>query len=69
MMTKRNEDKVTIELSDANWQILLVMAGYAAGAARREGNIDLYQTFLRLTNEINKGNPFFTPCDVEPGKE
>lgn len=57
---------ITITLNADEYATLLIMNGYAAGAAFKENNKKLAYAFLRLANAINKDNPRWTPYDV-PG--
>ena len=54
----------TITLSDDGFDSLLLMLGYAAGSANKDGNTALFCTFVRLANEVNKDNPRWTPYEV-----
>jgi hypothetical protein len=54
----------TIELSNDEFDRLLIALGYATGAARQQHS-DLADSFLRLANLINKDNPRWTPYKVE----
>ena len=56
--------KKTIELSNDEFDRLLIALGYATGAARQQHG-DLADSFLRLANLINKDNPRWTPYKVE----
>lgn len=53
--------EVTITLSNAEFDALLLMMGYAAGAAHKEHNEALFNSFLRLANRVNQNNPGWTP--------
>jgi hypothetical protein len=54
----------TIELSNDEFDRLLIALGYATGAAYQRDS-DLADSFLRLANLINKDNPRWTPYKVE----
>jgi hypothetical protein len=54
------ERMVKLELSEADYDGLLMMLGYAIGAAMRDDMTTAY-AFLRLANRINKDNPNWTP--------
>jgi hypothetical protein len=55
-------DRVVIDMTREEYNLLLIALGYATGAAK---NLDLQQAFLRLVNMINEGNPNYTPYEVE----
>jgi hypothetical protein len=56
----------TVQLSEDEYEGLLLMMGYAAGAAEREGDKRLSRCFLRLANAVNRDNPSWTPYEVPP---
>lgn len=51
-------------LSRDDFETLLLMAGYAVGAAVKDRERRLAVRFLRLTNTINKDNPNYIPYEV-----
>jgi hypothetical protein len=55
---------MTIELTDDEYDVLLMMSGYAAGAADQAGDQPLKWVFVKLANRINKGDPNFRPYAV-----
>ena len=55
----------TITLTDEDFEILLLMCGYATGAAHQADDLKLGNSFLRLANEINKNNPKWTPYEID----
>jgi hypothetical protein len=59
-----NAARGTIHLSPAEFEGLLLLMGYAVGAANREGDQRLFRFFLRLTNAVNRGNPGWIPYEV-----
>lgn len=56
----------TFTLSRDDYDVLLIMLGYATGAASGRADKTLFRNFLRLTNEINKNNPDFRPYELPP---
>jgi hypothetical protein len=56
---------MTIELSQDDFELLLVMLGYGTGAAMQHDQKLAYK-FLALANRINKDNPNWTPYAVSP---
>jgi hypothetical protein len=54
----------TIQLTADEFDLLLIMAGYATGAAEGVGEHDLKWSFVKLMNRINEGNPDWTPYAI-----
>jgi hypothetical protein len=50
-----------LELTEREFDLLLIMAGYATGAAERDGNQQLKWAFVKLLNRLNESNPHWTP--------
>jgi len=63
--TKRGPEMKTITLTDDEFDQLLVVCGYAAGAAMKDRDDRLAYSFIRLANRINEGNPKWTPYEVQ----
>jgi hypothetical protein len=57
---------VTIELTEDQFQILLLAVGMAVGAASGQSGHDplLFADFIGLANSINSGNPNWIPYEV-----
>ena len=53
-----------IELTQDEFDMLLLMCGYATGAAMEKGNKRLGYGFLSLANAINRDNPHWTPYEI-----
>lgn len=53
-----------IELTDEEFNDLLVMCGYALGAAVMRDEPKLARRFLVLGNQINQHNPRWTPYEI-----
>jgi hypothetical protein len=58
-----------IDLTDEEFQQLVIMAGYAMGAATKSGEQSLARSFLRVANAMNKNNPRWTRYQVEDEPE
>lgn len=58
----------SISLDEDDWSLLMLMAGYASGAALKSGDRDLMHAFMRLLNKMNEGNDNYTPYGI-PEKE
>ena len=56
----------TIELTRDEFATLLLMLGYATGAAFAKGERDLGYRFVALANQINKDNPNWTAYEIPP---
>lgn len=59
-------DEYSFTLSPNDYDLLLIMLGYAVGAAAERKDRHVLRIFLRLTNEINKNNPNFRPYELPP---
>lgn len=53
-----------INLTDDEFDQLLVVCGYAAGAAMNDRDDRLAYSFIQLANRINEGNPKYTPYEL-----
>ena len=62
MSYRVEKGKVILELTPEQFDRILIMAGYATGAAQLRGDSPV--DFIRLVNEINEGNPHFTPYQI-----
>lgn len=59
---KRERGRVYIDLTETEFEMLILLMGQGAGNAMR-ANDDL-RPWLRLANAINKGNPNWRPYEV-----
>jgi hypothetical protein len=59
-------ERVTLEMTRDDYDRLMIMLGYACGASRARSEISLFWSWLRFTNELNNGNPNFTPYEIPP---
>lgn len=76
-MMRREGGRVVIEISEEEFSGLLLMMGYAIGAAESENiqeksawarEYNQRDAWLRLANAINEGNPNYTPYAVPEPK-
>lgn len=58
-----------IDLSDEEFQQLIIMAGYAMGAATKSGEEALARSFLRVANAVNRNNPRWRRYNIEDEPE
>lgn len=56
-----------IELDRADFEMLMLALGFAAGAAHKADDMKLFWEFIKLANAINKDNPNFRPYAIPPG--
>jgi hypothetical protein len=68
-MMRREGARVVIDIENVEFGQLTLCLGYAIGAARRNGAMDLARQWLILANAINEGNPRWTPYQVDPSTE
>lgn len=61
-MFRRENGRVYLDLSEDDFDALLLTLGYAAGAARDERDMRLS---LRVANAVNEGNPQWTPYALD----
>jgi hypothetical protein len=52
------------ELNAEEFETLLIMCGYATGAAAEKGDSFFVDRFLRLVNKLNECNPQFVPYET-----
>lgn len=67
---KRDGDRVTLEMSAADYQMMLLALGIAAGNAAKEHGAGgrVMRDWIRLADRINEGHPEWTPYNVAPEK-
>lgn len=64
-MMRRENGRVFIEISEDEWDVLLIVLGFAAGhACDQDWERHLQRSIFRLANSINEGNPNWTPYYV-----
>lgn len=57
-------DRVTLEMTRDDYERLLIIIGFACGAAMRDrDDVPLY-SWLQFTNELNAGNPKFRQYEI-----
>jgi len=59
MTYTENADTITLEMTKAQYDQLLMMLGFAAGAAHKDVNETLFYHFIAFTNKLNATNPHF----------
>jgi hypothetical protein len=62
MGMRRENGKVSIEITDAEFTMLLLALGFAAGSTKDDW--DLKIRILSLLNSVTEGNPDFRPYAV-----
>jgi len=60
----REGDEIVLRLSVNDYETLLLMLGFAAGAVSRESHQNIFWRWVALVNRINEGNPQFTPYEI-----
>jgi hypothetical protein len=58
------ENEVVIRLTRDEFDVLLIMMGYAAAAAYQQKNTSMAYAFIRIANAVNKDNLNWTPYEV-----
>jgi hypothetical protein len=61
-------DKVTLEMTYGNYAELLLILGYATGAANHQGNIAGFWSFVEFANKLNRTNPDFKQYEMPSSK-
>jgi hypothetical protein len=56
-----------IELTQNDYELLLLAMGQATGAASRDGNKELARAYVRLTNSLFRDLPGFRQYRMHPG--
>jgi hypothetical protein len=56
-------DHVCLEMTHEDFAELLLMLGYAAGAAHKE-SAGMSWRWIAFANKMNTGNPRFTPYEI-----
>lgn len=56
--------KIEAELSEREYTNLLLLLGYAAGAAERDGLREFYRQFIHLANRLLENQSDFTPIEL-----
>jgi hypothetical protein len=56
-------DVVMLRLTGVEYDRLLIMMGFAVGAAMKE-DMGMAYRFVDLVNRLNKGNPAFKPYEI-----
>lgn len=61
MPFKREDDKITLEMTVEDWENLLLALGYATGAAYKSGDELKAQSLIKFVNRLNLDNLGFIP--------
>ncbi len=61
--------RVVLELSDAEYGILLMILGGGIGAARARHDMPMFFRAVHFVNALNTGNPNFRPYIIPPEYE
>jgi hypothetical protein len=62
MPWKQEGETVTLTMPVADWELMLVMLGWASTLSRN--NQRTFWRCIALVNRINIGNPDFTPYEI-----
>ena len=67
MSWKREGDRVTVDMSIDDWEILLMRLGFSIGATHASG---WDREVIGFVNRLNDGNPGFAPYVMprDPGR-
>lgn len=64
MTFTRDPEGVTLKLSEDDFASLLLVIGYATGAARYESDMSLFYRWMALANKVNEGNTDYRPYEI-----
>lgn len=67
MKYTRHGENITLEMTVDDYERLLVMMGFALAGAMEKDRIDgtkMAYRWLRFLNDLNNGNPNFTPYEI-----
>lgn len=57
-------DQVVLEMSREDFQRLVLLTGFAAGVASREGDKKTFWGWIDFANRLNATNPRYTPYEI-----
>lgn len=63
MIYTEKGDSITIEMTRNDYEQLMLILGYACGAASAK-NPAIFYTWLAFVNDLNATNPNFTPREI-----
>lgn len=66
MTFTRNADSVTLEMTVADYESLLLLLGYKAGMAHNAQDMVMFWLGIDFVNEMNRTNQNFTPYEIPP---
>jgi hypothetical protein len=61
---RRDGGVITLSMSEENYGRLLLAFGYIAGFGRALPGESFYWRVMKLINDLNAGNPHFTPYKI-----
>ena len=61
MTYTENGDRITLEMTRDDYEMLLMMAGFAAGASRERAH---FYMWLKFVNRLNETNPNFMQYEI-----
>lgn len=65
MSFRHDGGTITITMPEDDHTALLVCIGFAIGCMLQNGESDLARGAIQLVNQMNEGNPRFTPYETE----
>lgn len=63
LLTER-EGRVQLDMPRDDWETLLIMLGYALGAAGHSKDKEQFWRWVAFVNRLNATNPRFTPYEI-----
>jgi hypothetical protein len=61
---KREGGQITLVMSEDNYGRLMIALGMLTGLVHRVDDIREFYSVLRLANDLNAGNPQYTPYEI-----
>ena len=61
---KRENGTVTLTMSVDNYDRMMILLGWVAGAARQLEKLPTFWKVIRFCNDLNAGNPQYTPYEI-----
>ena len=61
---KREGDVITIQMSEENYTRMLIVLGGRVAEARRDGGDFFFWESVKFVNDLNAGNPQYTPYAI-----
>ena len=63
-MYLRDRTTVTLTMTVEEYDTVMILLGYGMACAKRNGDEDLFRSWRRLCNSLNKGHPNYVPYEV-----